>query len=232
MIHIDSDVAWREMVKSICEIHGSITYLGFPGAKEGLDACVKRDPDIVAADAECIDYEGNALLHELFGWPTEKALLILTSRCDDVLLHWARHPRCYGLIWKTPKYKVQILEALDALLQKKKYFPTEVMDLIQSRHAKPDFYGKLLSDSELNILPLFGHGLSNEEVSLLTGLSLSTVKWHKTKLFEKLGLENNIQLTNWAKEMGFVVWMRPAPPCIYDGPFSDTIASDPSEPEG
>jgi LuxR family maltose regulon positive regulatory protein len=61
-----------------------------------------------------------------------------------------------------------------------------------------------LSERELEILRLVAKGLSNREIAQRLVLSLSTIKWHTSNIYGKLGVKNRTQAVARSREMGLV----------------------------
>jgi len=61
-----------------------------------------------------------------------------------------------------------------------------------------------LSDRELEVLVLIAEGLSNQEVAQQLFISLRTVKWHTTNIYQKLNVKNRTQAVNKARGLGIL----------------------------
>ena len=61
-----------------------------------------------------------------------------------------------------------------------------------------------LSDREVEILQLISKGLSNQEVADRLYISLRTVKWHSSNIYQKLGVRNRTQAVNKARGLGLI----------------------------
>jgi len=59
-----------------------------------------------------------------------------------------------------------------------------------------------LSERELEVLRLIAEGLSNQEVAQRLYISLRTVKWHTSNIYNKLGVKNRTQAVNRARRLG------------------------------
>ncbi|MFZ5757531.1 MAG: LuxR C-terminal-related transcriptional regulator [Pseudomonadota bacterium] len=59
--------------------------------------------------------------------------------------------------------------------------------------AEPEPATALLTAKEQEILALLRRGLSNNDISLQTGIALSTTKWHLKNIFAKLGVANRTE---------------------------------------
>jgi len=61
-----------------------------------------------------------------------------------------------------------------------------------------------LSDRELEILELIAQGMSNQDIAQALVLSVSTVKWHTSNIYGKMGVKNRTQAVAKARLMGIV----------------------------
>ena len=62
----------------------------------------------------------------------------------------------------------------------------------------------LLSNREREVFQLFAEGHSTKHIAEMLFVSISTVKSHKIKIMEKLGVQTPIQLVHFAIHMGLV----------------------------
>jgi two-component system, NarL family, nitrate/nitrite response regulator NarL len=63
-------------------------------------------------------------------------------------------------------------------------------------------YGKSLTKREREVLDHICKGLSNQEIAGALGLSVNTIKAHKTLAFGKLGVRNRIEAVLAANKVG------------------------------
>ena len=99
------------------------------------------------------------------------------------------------LALKLAKPKVQTV-----IVEKEVYVEkTTGTPLYRSSHDK---FG--LSKRELEVLQLMSEGLSNQEIASKLFLSLSTIKTHSSKLFEKMDVERRTQAIDMAKKFGII----------------------------
>ncbi|MSU47065.1 MAG: response regulator transcription factor [Lacunisphaera sp.] len=69
---------------------------------------------------------------------------------------------------------------------------------------EPDYFLKILSPREIELLPLFGYGWANEKIAHYTRLSPATVRTHHQNILGKLNLHGREELMRWAIKKGFV----------------------------
>jgi DNA-binding NarL/FixJ family response regulator len=63
---------------------------------------------------------------------------------------------------------------------------------------------KLLSNREREVFQLIAEGLSTREIAETLYVSVSTVKSHRSKIMEKLGIDNPVHLVHFAIQLGLV----------------------------
>jgi DNA-binding NarL/FixJ family response regulator len=63
---------------------------------------------------------------------------------------------------------------------------------------------KELTMKEIDIVKLIATGLTSKEIGDKLFISQRTVETHRHNILKKLDLPNAAQLTNWAKEKGYI----------------------------
>jgi DNA-binding NarL/FixJ family response regulator len=94
----------------------------------------------------------------------------------------------------------ELIRALEYLLQGKKYVSNQVeQKILQGLGVKnSDNVFELLSDREVEVTRLLLRGYSSKQMSQLMNLHTSTIGTYKTRILEKLGITNVIDLKNMA----------------------------------
>jgi LuxR family maltose regulon positive regulatory protein len=89
----------------------------------------------------------------------------------------------------TPEYVGRLLAA----------FPQAVPE-----RTKPDDLVEPLSERELEVLSLLAEGCTNAEIGQRLHLALSTVKWHTSNIYGKLGVKNRSQAIVRGRNLGLI----------------------------
>ena len=63
---------------------------------------------------------------------------------------------------------------------------------------------ELLSDREMQVFQLLGNGHSVSEIADKISLSVSTISTYRSRILEKLSLNNNVEITRYALEKGLI----------------------------
>jgi two-component system response regulator NreC len=99
------------------------------------------------------------------------------------------------------------------LLSGESYFPTYILARIDAATSDPGHFSKVLTTREIELLPLFGYGWSDEAIALHAGIDLKTVANFERDLIKKLQLNGERELMRWAQKHGFADYVfEPRPP--------------------
>ncbi|MEO8353278.1 MAG: response regulator transcription factor, partial [Chthoniobacteraceae bacterium] len=93
----------------------------------------------------------------------------------------------------------ELMEAIRIVHEGGTYFPAAIATVLADRSKR-----EKLSDREIEVLSMIVKGRSNKEVSSDLGISENTVKFHTTRIFEKLGVMDRVQATTAAIARGIV----------------------------
>ncbi len=205
LLHVDDDVLWQNTVAGIVRSLPEVRRLTSVATIESALAHTAAEPPaIVLLDVVLPDGDGLQLAQTLAQRRDGPRVVLLTVRRDDVMLHAASGPHISGLLWKTSDVLTQLPEALRAVASGLVYHPPEVREALRKFRGDPQAYFKILTNRELELLPRFGAGMSDEEVAAVVGLSAHTVRSHRQSLMAKLNLPTLPRLIHWAIQRGFV----------------------------
>jgi DNA-binding NarL/FixJ family response regulator len=111
-----------------------------------------------------------------------------------------------GLVWKLNYREGALRSALAAVGSGGTWFPESVATLMAAQRGAPDALHKIFSPRELDLLPEFGAGESDETIGIAHGLSALTVKRHRATVLGKLGVHSTPELMRWAARVGLVTY--------------------------
>lgn len=90
------------------------------------------------------------------------------------------------------------------MIRGEKHLSKAVREPPRNLRADPEAWFKILTDRELQLLPHFGEGASDDEVAAEFHLTVATVRSHRLSILTKLNLPNTARLIHWAIKRGFV----------------------------
>ena len=131
-------------------------------------------------------------------YPMAKVLMFSMS-AEDIYAKRFMKAGAYGFISKEAPLE-EITKAINVILSGKKY----ISETLAEKLAEDSFSGKSgnpfneLSPREFEIVSLLLEGKTVTDISHALNIQTSTVGTHKARLFEKLGVENILQLKELA----------------------------------
>ncbi len=206
VLHIEDDTFWSSMVAQILAEK-------LPGAKihseqKGLDGIATARAtraDLVLLDMSLPDIDGFEVADQLGKIPAPPPVILLSSRIDDAALYRAGLAPCCGFIAKNNQIENNLVLALEAIANGLPVYSPEARLAVRQMRSSPDAFYKILSLTELALMPYFGLGASDDEIAAEFDGNALTIRNHRRRIMAKLGLHRSISLIHWAIERGFVV---------------------------
>ena len=174
-------------------------------ASNGADAVtlVEATPcDVVLMDIRMPRRDGIAATADIRALPDAPPVLVLTTFDDDGLVVDALDAGAIGFLLKdTPPEELVV--AVRAAAAGRQTFAPRVLDrLVQAARAghapaaDPEEERLLaaLTDRERDVADAVAQGLSNAQISAELSMSLATVKTHLGRVFDKLQVDNRVQV--------------------------------------
>ena len=133
-------------------------------------------------------------------------VIALTMQKDSAYIKRFFAAGAHGFITKNASEE-ELLEAIDAVVQGKRYLSKEVSDVLSNTLLEPADAGKQsffgLSEREIEIIKLIAEGSTTNNIADLLHLSVKTVESHRRNIFKKLQVKNVAQLMTKTKERVF-----------------------------
>lgn len=194
---VDDDALIRDGLKILLDLEEDIEVIATAAnGQEALEACKKREPDIVLMDIRMPIMDGVLGTKYIKEYKRDIKVVILTTFKDDEYIKEAVKNGAEGYVLKNQPSD-SIIECLRTVNKGNSVFEREVADSISSmlRHGykkKPEDYN--LSERHFEILKLIGEGKSNKEIAAELFLSEGTIRNYVTEMLEKLELRDRTQL--------------------------------------
>lgn len=205
LLHVEDDALWQACIASALRNLPEVRlYDAVATAAAALERVAKLHPSILLLDVVLADGDGLTLARKLAVQEPKLRVILLSERRDDAVLQAAGEPHIAGILRKTGNLLTELPEAIRTVIRGEKYLPTGVRDALRNFRADPAAWFKILTDRELQLLPHFGEGASDDEVAAEFHLSVSTVRSHRLSILNKLNLPNTARLIHWAIRRGFV----------------------------
>lgn len=194
----DDQAIVRDGLELLLKLEKDISIVGL--AQEGAEAVElveKNGPDLVLMDLKMPGMNGVEATRQIRAAHPETKILVLTTFDDDEWVFDAIRAGASGYLLKdTPREK--LVEAVRGTTTGKTFLDPAVagklLDQVASKQEQPkSLIADRLTEREMDVLRLIGHGFSNADIADRLNLSEGTVRNHVSAIFAKLEIKDRTQ---------------------------------------
>lgn len=164
-------------------------------------------PDVVLMDLRMgmEDIGGLEATRKLLRIDPDVKVLVLTACDDDIFPSRLLQAGAAGYLTKDSK-KDELIQAIRAVHSGQRYISPAVAQQLAFKHLTDTDESPIesLSERELQVMLMIVHGLRPQEISEKLCLSPKTVNSYRYRLFEKLKVKNDVELTLLAIRHGML----------------------------
>jgi len=198
----DDHAIVREGLKRILADDSGISLVG--EASDGVEAASlarRLKPDVVLLDISMPNRSGIDAMADIRGAGDGIGILILSMHPEDQYAIRCLRDGADGYLTKESAPEL-LLQAIRKINGGGKYVSPALAEklalhLVGGDESTPH---DRLSDRELEVLILIGKGLTVSQIAERLCVSVKTVSTYRSRVLEKMGLENNAQLMRYAME--------------------------------
>lgn len=195
----------RKGLRQLLEENLSISRLDeAEGGFAALEFVRARHYDLAILDFSMPGKDGLDLIHDIKNIDPAVQILILTILPEEQYAIRAFRLGASGCVNKAVD-PGELLNAVKTVVAGHRYFSLKVGELLLDNVARGNEEPhRRLSDREFQILKLLAGGKSIAEIAEITFLSAKTVSTYRSRLLEKMNMDNNAQLMHYAFRHGLV----------------------------
>ena len=180
---------------------------------ELLAAAERLQPDLIITDISMPGIDGIEATRRLQGIVPKALILILSIHTGSAWVRSAFDAGAHAYLSKTSAFQ-EIETAVREVLQGRFYISPEVTRGLvgtlqelpgEGREERREAAGGMLTPRELDIVRLVGKGLGNKEIAHALGVSVTTVRTHLSRVYDKLGPGSRLELALYAAHAGETV---------------------------
>ena len=201
VVLVEDHPMFREQLAQLINKEATMTVCGeADNIHDALRLIELEKPDIAIVDLTLKGPSGIELIKNLKAKELEIPVLVLSMHDESLYAERVLKAGARGYITKNEVSK-EVMTAIYAVLRGEIYLPARIASRILESVAvgrKNDNGVAQLTDRELEVFELIGHGRSTREISNCLHLGVSTVDTYRARIKTKLHLENSSQLCHEA----------------------------------
>jgi DNA-binding NarL/FixJ family response regulator len=168
-------------------------------SNEVLESVRKQIWDVILLDISMPGRNGIETLKQIRSNGIKTPILMLSMHPEEQYAVRVLKAGASGFLNKESATE-ELLAAIHKILSGRKYITASVAeklaDTIEESHERSAF--EFLSDREMQVLQLIASGKTVSEIAEEISLSINTISTYRTRILEKLKLNNNAELTRYA----------------------------------
>ncbi len=168
---------------------------------EKLNA-LENKPNLALLDIMLPDMSGIDIARKLRSEHPDIQILILSAEASESTILSLTDIGVEGFVSKNAPTD-ELLVAINTIIEGGTYFAKDIAKLIRDVCNSTELHVEL-SEREEDIIRLCCEGLRAKDISEQLNISIRTVETHKTNIFTKLGINNNVALVRYAIRRGIL----------------------------
>jgi DNA-binding NarL/FixJ family response regulator len=174
-----------------------------------IDKALELEPDIIIMDIAMPQLNGIEAAKRVRKSLPHCKILILSMYSHEHYIHQLLETGISGYLLKDSSGQ-DIIRAIRAAMKNETFLSPSISQIVeetylspQKKHTREKRY-ESLSNREREVFQLIAEGFSTRQITEILCISISTVKTHRAKIMEKLGLSSPVQLGRFAINLGLV----------------------------
>ncbi len=171
-------------------------------AEEALDILDEVNPDVAVIDISLPGMSGLELIKHLKIFNADLKIIVVSRHDEALYAERAIRAGARGYVMKLEAGEV-IVDAVSKVLMGGIYVSPEInerllMGMLSGKDTSTNSPLELLSDRELEVFELTGHGMATRDIAERLHLSVKTVESYRARIKNKLDLKNATELIQHA----------------------------------
>ena len=205
MLLADDHRLFREGLRGLLSVQSGIEVVGVAADGAELVSLTESvEYDVALIDIEMPVMNGLEAAEKILSTHPEARLVALTMHNDEAYYYRMVELGVKGFLLKNSDID-EVVSAVHEVRAGGSYFSQELLDSLVSNLKESQVEAEpLLSEREMEVLPLICQGLSNQEIADKLFISKRTVDNHRANIIEKSGCKNTAGMVVWAIKNGLV----------------------------
>jgi len=201
----DHELVRTGVSKILNEVKGFKVINECETGEEAIKFCRENEPDIILMDMDMPGMGGLEATKKILRFSPEAKIIMLTIHAENPFPTKVMQIGAAGYLTKGTAPN-EMVNAIRAVNSGQRYLPAEIaqqMALSQFKSSEETPFSEL-SDRELQIMLMITRGEKVPDISEHLHLSTKTINSYRYRMFEKLGVGNDVELTHLAIRHGMI----------------------------
>jgi two-component system, NarL family, response regulator LiaR len=170
---------------------------------EAVQLVALHQPDVVLMDLMMPGTDGISATREIKQRYPKVKVIALTSFADQAMVQGALHAGAVSYLQKNVS-AAELAHAVRSAYAGRMTLSPEAAQVLADSVTRPNHPADQLTERESEVLKLLVDGLNNSEIAGRLFVSLGTVKFHVSNIFQKLNVDSRVEAVKVAIEQKMV----------------------------
>lgn len=207
VVLIEDHLLMRTGIRKIIEGQNNIKIIGeASNGGEGVQLVRSLIPDVVLLDIKLPDISGLEVTHKLLNYLPSIKILVVSGMKNNLFPFRLLEAGAKGYLTKNVSEE-ELIRAIQMVYADQRYISPEIAQVLALAKVRPsDDKGDFteLSDRETEVMYMVIRGFEVKDIAKKLHLSIKTVHSYRSRIFEKLNLKNDTELTLLAIKRGLI----------------------------
>lgn len=206
----DDHTIVRQGLARLLEEQPDLTVVGeATNGQAAIDKALELNPDMIIMDIAMPLLNGIEAAKKVRKKMPECKILILSMYSHEHYIHQVLETGISGYLLKDSSGQ-EIIRAIRAAMKNETIMSPSISQKLENARLAPqkkltrEKRYESLSNREREVFQLIAEGFSSKQITETLCISMSTVKTHRARIMEKLGLDSPVQLGRFAIKLGLV----------------------------
>lgn len=170
---------------------------------EAVQLASLHKPDVVLMDLIMPGMDGVTATRAIHDKQPGVKIIVLTSFADQNLVQGAIRAGAVGYLQKNVTAR-ELSNSIRGAYEGRMILSPEAVQVLAESPSQPQIAAQQLTGREMDVLACLTQGLNNNEIADQLVVSLGTVKFHVSNIFQKLGVDSRVEAVKAAIEQKMV----------------------------
>ncbi len=197
---VDDHAVVRSGLSKFLMVNKDFHLVGEAGdGDEAIQMTALHKPDVILMDLMMPGMDGLTATRRIRDKYPQVKVIALTSFSEQNMVEGALQAGAVGYLQKNVT-AVELANAIRSAYAGRMTLSSEAVQVLAESVTQPQIPGSDLTGREREVMRLMVDGLNNHEIAEKLVISLGTVKFHISNIFQKLGVDSRVEAVRLAFE--------------------------------